>query len=86
MGKRLVTKVKKALDQDNTIVASLSEIQDAKGFTTEYLNSLGLSTNDLKKLERNGLALRGYNNNTTKTPLGRTKSGNQTMWVLLWRV
>lgn len=81
--KALLDKVKKALDQDNTIVTILSKIAEAKGFTTEYMNYLGLTTNDLKKLERNGLALRGYTNNPKTTTLGTVKSGNQVMWVLL---
>jgi hypothetical protein len=63
MNKRLIDVVKKALEQDNTIAVDISELDKAEGKTEEYMEYLGLKRNDLKKLERAGLALRGYTKN-----------------------
>lgn len=83
MNKRLIDVVKKALEQDNTLAASKGELEKAVGHTEEYLAYLGLSRNDLKKLERQGLALRGYAQEVKKTALGRTVKGDSVRWILV---
>lgn len=87
---KLLDKVKKALEQDNTIVSE--DPAKAQGFSTEYLGYLGLSQSDLKKLERSGMALRGYTQNFykpgDKLPNGKiaedlyTGRGHRLRWIL----
>lgn len=70
----LFNRLKEALHQDNSITCTKEELNMAKGFSTEYLESLGLRKADLKKLERKGLAVRGY----TQSP-----KGNRTRWIIV---
>lgn len=74
MNKRLIGVVKKALHEDNSIAVSKAELEQATGKTEEQMAAIGLSRNDLKKLERKGLALRGY---------APTKRGHQLRWILV---
>ncbi len=83
MNKRLVQVVKDALANDNTIVVPSNRIEGAKGFTEAHMEYIGLKRNDLKKLERHGLALRGYGTHVTQSKLGRQVAKTQTMWILV---
>jgi len=74
MNKRLVDVVKNALHEDNTIAVSKAELEQATGKTEAQMAAVGLSRNDLKKLERKGLELRGY---------APTKKGHQLRWILV---
>ena len=56
-------RVKRALEQDNTLVTDWDKLSKAKGFTEDYLNFLGLTKSDLKTLERHGMAVRGHTQN-----------------------
>jgi hypothetical protein len=80
----LYNRVAEAIKNDNTICATLDEIKkENKGYTTTYMESLGLSKTDLKKLERKGLALRGYGTREATTPLGKRKSTRVVVWMLV---
>lgn len=69
----LHNRVFKAINEDNTIVVDINDVESHKGFTEAYMEQLGLRRYDLKQLWKNGLALRG------KDIKGKT------MWVLLGR-
>jgi hypothetical protein len=58
----LSEKVNLALGQDKAIVCSKHEL-GTRGFSEEYLSQLGLGRNDLKRLERLGVAIRMYTKN-----------------------
>lgn len=91
----LKDRVLKALQGDNSIVVSRDKLHEHKGFTQPYMESLGLSKVDLKKLERHGLAARGYTKNTytegDKLPNGNEVKpnerfngrGHHPVWVLV---
>lgn len=83
MTKRLIEVVKRALEQDNTIAVSKEILKTVTGFTEDHMAYLGLKRNDLKRLERHGLAIRGYDNTPKKSVLGRTVAGHKVMWVLI---
>lgn len=92
---KLHDKVKAALETDNSIVVSREELGKHPGFTQKYMEELGLSKVDLKKLERKGLAVRGYTKNTWNPgetmPNQRVVEqgaqyfgrGHRPMWVLI---
>jgi len=56
-------RVAKALETDNNIVCPANQTGSRNGFTEAYFAQLGLTQADLKKLERMGLAARGYTKN-----------------------
>lgn len=69
------------------------EVGKAKGFPMGYLEALGLTKQDMKRLERSGYALRGYTKNVwtpgetlpngkeaTFTEVGR---GHSVRWIIL---
>jgi hypothetical protein len=60
---RLLEAVKNAVEQDNTIIAGTDVVHLQPGHSEEHFAYLGLSRNDLKKLENRGLAIRGYTKN-----------------------
>lgn len=74
MNRRLVGVVKQALERDRTIAASKAELETSTGKSESEMAAVGLSRNDLKKLERKGLAMRGY---------APSKSGHQLRWILV---
>lgn len=59
----LKTKLEEAIAKDPKIAATVDQISEHPGVTPEYLQTLGLSEVDLKKLERKGLAIRAYTKN-----------------------
>lgn len=61
--KNIVEKVKQAVQADPSIVTPLSKIGEAHGNTLARLEQLGLTKQDLKRLEVWKLALRGYTMN-----------------------
>lgn len=63
-----------ALELNPAIGAYRDEIEAHVGYTTEYLESLGLSKSLLKAMERQGMAVRA------RTP---EKSGHKTKWVII---
>ncbi len=71
---KLNEKVKAACEKDPRIVTDLENIKDHPGRTEAQLNNLGLTSSDLKRLERAGLAFRGYQ---------PTRKGQELRWVLL---
>lgn len=73
-------RVKEALHEDSSIAVTKGELSQTQGFSTEYLGILGLKQSDLKKLERKGLAVRGY----LKVSKGSIFKGSeyQKRWVL----
>lgn len=74
---RLDEKVRLALGQDSTIAVTRAELETAEGKTEAYLDSLGLSRTDLKRLERKGFALRGYK---------PSPKGHELRWLIIERV
>jgi hypothetical protein len=58
--KALAERVAKAIYLDNTAVVSRSELATAEGLSEVKFTYLGLSKQDLKRLERAGVAVRGY--------------------------
>jgi hypothetical protein len=97
MRKELRERVAKALEQDNTLVVDRKDAHKCPGFTTQYMEYLGIKKSDLKRLERAGLALRGYTKNVwlagEKMPDGRIVEdnpfvsyhgrGHHPMWILI---
>ena len=63
MRSQLHVRLEKACHEDNTIVVRPEEAHLHPGFSTDYLESLGISKMDLKLLERIGFAYRGYTKN-----------------------
>lgn len=94
-GRTLIQRVVEATNIDPNIIKSKSEAQTFPGYTTEYMQTLGLSKSDLKKLANKGLALKGYTKNEWKAgevlPDGKTAQegyiysgrGRRLAWVLL---
>lgn len=74
---RLIDRVKKALEADQSIVMTLEQAKSHAGFSTEHFEQLGLRKIDLKKLRLRGLALLGY-----ARPDG-SKDGHRARWVLI---
>lgn len=56
----LKQRIETALKQDSGILVEVSKIAEAEGVTLEYMEELGIRKSDLKKLETNNMALRGY--------------------------
>lgn len=75
---RILGKVMKALQQDNSIAVTPEEMKTHQGFTTEYMEHLGFTKSDLKHMVSHGIAKQGY---------VRIKQGNaettQTRWLLI---
>jgi hypothetical protein len=63
-----------ALGQDSSIACTPSEVDKHSGHSEEYLVQLGLEKQDLPRLMRMGLALRGYLS---------TRQGYRTRWIIL---
>lgn len=89
---KLLERLNLALGQDATIVTDVEGAKEHKGNTTEYLVSLGLEKQDLKRLERNGLAIRArtYNGQMHFKEEGQNirisrqfGPGSRIKWILL---
>jgi hypothetical protein len=79
------------------VVVAKDRLAGVEGFSTAFMNHVGLTTSDLKKLERNGLAMRGYTKNVWRAgellPNGKRVEddpfvsyrgkGHSVVWVLL---
>lgn len=96
METRLYKVVQAAITKDPKIVVHESDANLHPGFTEEYMDAAGLNRSDLKRLERKGLALRGYSKNVWTA--GETVNGHlvendafyvgkghQVRWLLLAR-
>lgn len=57
---KLYTKVKKALELAPHILVDQDKVTEATGFPYMIYADLGLNKNDLKQLEKGGLAVSGY--------------------------
>jgi hypothetical protein len=79
--KALAERVAKAIYLDNTAVVSRNELTTAEGLSEVSFNNLGLSKQDLKRLERAGVAIRGY----SKHMKGSIHRGSELkrVWVLV---
>ena len=77
IGGGLAERIKAAGDKDSTIVVPKSKLGESAGYSEEYFEYLGLSKQDLKNMEKEGLAMRGY------LPKANTSGGHQVRWVLL---
>lgn len=93
--KSLVKRMQTALETDNSIIATRNDLEEGKvkPVTTEYLESLGLSKADLKKLYNWGFASKLYTknfwapgetlpNNKVADTYYRGK-GHRVAWILL---
>jgi hypothetical protein len=71
---KLKNKVEMACEKDPGIITTRAEILNHPGRTEDEMEALGLFRSDLKRLERSGLALRGYQ---------LTGRGQEIRWILL---
>ena len=74
MRNRLVKTVLNALGMDPSIVCKVDKIAEAPGYDEGHFKMLGLTRSDLKRLERAGLALRGYR---------RDGDGFKVRWIIV---
>lgn len=75
----LLTRVKAACAKDASIVVAEDAVEESQGFSESYLEYLGLTRQELKNLEKSGLAKRGYARGTTQN------GGHQVRWILIAR-
>jgi hypothetical protein len=72
-------RLKAACEKDSNIVVAADKLSAHPGFTTDYMTNLGLTKQDLKKLEHVGAAKRGYTRNCwlpgETLPNGKIASG-----------
>lgn len=83
--KKLYNRVKHAVQQDSSIVVERSKVSEYTGATTKYLQTLGLTKSDLLRLERAGLAIRGYLPKNIRQELDGTSKhdGYERRWLLI---
>lgn len=81
--KGTLERLRLAVGQDPSIIVHESKIEEAKGVPESYLEDLGLTKADLKRLERYGFAIRGYLRGTNW--YGREVDGLRKRWVLIAR-
>lgn len=62
MKTKLIDRVRLALGQNRDFLVSRDQLANTQGFTEAQFAEMGLEKRDLKKLERYGLARRGYIN------------------------
>ncbi len=72
---KLENKIKEAFNSNPNLFCDKAEIQSHVGTTTEELALYGLERKDLKRMEKIGLALRGYK---------RVRVGQQEYTELRW--
>lgn len=75
--KRLIEKLAELEKTLPNLVVPKNLVGAHAGFTTEYLEAAGLSKQDLKRLERAGVAVRGRTNN-----FGKPNAQCELRWVL----
>jgi hypothetical protein len=75
--KKIQQKVEQACEKDPGIIATRDNVQGHPGRTEKEMDALGLTRNDLKRLENAKLALRGYK---------QTGRGSELRWILLAEV
>lgn len=73
--KKLFEKVKAAIEADPKVIIPKDKLSETTGYPLSYWDILGLSKTDMKKLERKGLAIRGY--------VYSDKGGYETRFVLV---
>lgn len=74
MNYSLLQKVKAASAKDPSVICSPDNLDSAPGYSEAYFQFLGLDTADLKSLEAQKLAIRGYKD---------FHSGRQVRWTLV---
>jgi hypothetical protein len=74
MNKTTLGRVKAACAKDPSIITRPEDIDSAPGYSEAYFEFLGVEVADLKSLEAQGFASRGYKDFT---------SGRQVRWTLL---
>lgn len=70
----LFLKVKHAIQEDSSVAAFPTTLENHQGTSEERFKELGLTRDDLKRLERCGLAIRG------RLP---TSTGHRLRWILI---
>lgn len=88
---KLKARIETALEKNPHIVVSPSDINNTTGFELSYLEELGIRKSDLKRLERFGLAVRGYTFNGRGLFFNKEKNawyrefgkGQRVRWFLL---
>lgn len=80
-----VERLEKALKINPGLATFRDDLANAKGYPLPFLEALGLTKMDLKKLERAGFALRGYTQNIDYDDKGNmlTGAGHKVRWVIL---
>lgn len=73
---RVMQRLLDALEACPSMAITQEELKDAKGYSTQELEAVGLTKADLKLLEREGYAIRG------RLP---TRQGQQVRWIFLKR-
>lgn len=66
---RLFEKLKAAIEADPEVIVPKDKLGESEGYNLAYWDVLGLSKTDMKKLERKGLAIRGYTPRGSKSKL-----------------
>lgn len=91
----LFKRVQAALEKDMHIVVPRDQVQKSLGYSLKHFEELGLSKTDLKQLESQNLAQRGYLKNRwvegemlpNGTLVGKDQifngTGHQVRWILL---
>lgn len=91
----LQRRLDQAINNDNTILVTREDLGTVQGFPLEHFLYLGLRKSDLKKLESQGKAIRGYTKNVwlpgEKLPNGREVrpnlkyhgKGSKLKWILI---
>lgn len=82
MKSQLAQRLRKAIEEDPGIICARKDVHKHPGVAESHLEWLGLSRNDLKRLERFGLALRAYTKNVwlpgEVLPNGKVADGGYT--------
>lgn len=91
--KNLDERVQNAIKTNPEIISSWENLDSATGHTTAEMEALGLGKQDLKWLERKGLAVRAYTANGymhyfedesgAKMQQRRFQGGSRVKWILL---
>ncbi len=75
--KSLMLRLAEAIDMAPSIAVTRDNLDKVVGFKEGYLDAMGLSKQDLKRLERAGLALRGY------ARFNKKRNEHTRVWVIL---
>jgi len=60
---RVINKLLEIAEKHPEILVKKEDLSKAEGFSLPYYKSIGLGKNDLRRLERLGVAIRGYSQN-----------------------